>query len=393
MDSEKPKALIIGAGIAGLAAAWWLRKAGWDSVVVERSPAVRDGGYMMSLSGPGLETIKRMGLFDKVSEVAHRLRENIMHDQRGHEMLRLQYEDFHGGTEGTAICRGDLARVLREALPEDAVRYGETVTEITADDDEDKVHATLTSGEKLTVDLLLGADGIRSSIRDRFWKGEDCLEQLGYSYAAYDIAFAKKLQADCVSFNCPGYLATVYSLGEDQKAALHIWRNPQAGPQDRENKMEAVRKIGANGPALVTEVVAPFESASSLVIDDLTMVTLKRWSKGRVLLLGDSAHCLTLISGQGACMAVASAEILASELMKTNNDVAKALAKHEKRLRPVIQSLQAHTRKIAPVYIPAGTLKYHLRNLFLRVMPYSWIVSWYKKSATGEIDLTQALKD
>ena len=90
-------------------------------------------------------------------------------------------------------------------------------------------------------------------------------------------------------------------------------------------------------------------------------------------------------------MAIASAEVLGKELMRANNDFKQALLAQEQKLRPIIERLQRHSRKIAAIYIPGGGLKYHTRNLFLKLMPYSWIVSWYIKNFRAEIDLTQGL--
>ncbi|MGX9394036.1 FAD-dependent monooxygenase (plasmid) [Nitrobacteraceae bacterium UC4446_H13] len=73
-------------------------------------------------------------------------------------------------------------------------------------------------------------------------------------------------------------------------------------------------------------------------LDSLILVDLPRWSKGRVILLGDSAHCLTLVSGQGARMAIASAELLARALARTS--VAEAFRQHDASLRPAINRLQ-----------------------------------------------------
>lgn len=159
-------------------------------------------------------------------------------------------------------------------------------------------------------------------------------------------------------------------------------------PQDRELRFKVLRDITKGAPPLVTTILDRAEkSRSTPIIDTLTMVNLKQWSKGRILLLGDSAHCLSLISGQGACMALASAELLSVELTNTK-DVAQALVNHEKKLRPIIEKLQERTRKMAGIYIPTSLLKYHLRNMFLKLMPYSWIVSWHVKNIRCEAGLT-----
>lgn len=92
-----------------------------------------------------------------------------MQDHKGKELTRLRYKDFHG-VDSIALCRGDLSQALLQALPACAtLRLRETIAEVV--DEGGKVRATLASGETLEGDLLIGADGTRSAIRDQLWKG------------------------------------------------------------------------------------------------------------------------------------------------------------------------------------------------------------------------------
>lgn len=390
--ASKPKALIVGAGIAGLSAAWWLDKAGWTSILIERAPAIRGGGYIVALSGPCIGTIREMGLGAQLDALSYKFDANVIRDNRGRELFRVAYKDVYGELDSYAICRGDLARLLADALPHTAaIRFDETLDHV-VDDGGDKIRAKLKGGEIIEADLLIGADGIRSSVRSQFWPGEDCLEDLGYAYAVYDVERQNTVSdADCVSFNSPGHLDVLYSLRDNRLAALHVWREDwHAKPPDRRRRFDTLRQVTAGGVSQVSEVIDLAERAgSSPVIDSLTMVNLPHWSRGRVLLLGDAAHCLTLMSGQGAGMALLSAEILGKELAASSADLFQALANHERRLRPIIERLQQRSRSMTSAYIPKSTLMYHLRNLVLKVAPYSWIVSWHVGSAKTEIDLTR----
>lgn len=377
--ASKPTALIVGAGIAGLSAAWWLDKAGWNSILIEKAPDIRDGGYLIGLSGPCLGTIKDMNLEAQVDDISYKLGHNLILDNQGRKLLRVAYDDLNRGLGNYALCRGDLARVLYDTLPETAtIRYDETLEH--AIEAGDKIQATLKSGQKIEVDLLIGADGIRSSVRSQFWKDEDCMENTGYFYAVYDVEQKEKLEDDCVSFNSPGHFDIFYSLRDNRLSALHIWREDERDVtlQSRQRRFETLRATTARAAKQVTDVVDfAEETDTTIIIDSLTMVSLKQWSKGRVLLLGDAAHCLTLMSAQGAGMALTSAEILGKELM-SSKDLFQALANHEKKLRPIIERLQQRTRNIAVLYIPRNWLLYCLRNLMFKIMPYSWIVYWHR---------------
>ncbi|KAJ4135009.1 hypothetical protein NW768_004619 [Fusarium equiseti] len=385
--NHRPRALIVGAGIAGLTAAWWLDKAGWATIILEKAPSIRSGGYMMSLSGRCLETIKAMGLYDDLKSISYDVDKNVLHDNKGRELISFNYEDVHGGMESCAVCRGDLAALLAEALPESAtIQFNEALDCVVEIKNGQKIRATLRSGETVEADLLIGADGIRSSVRNMFWKDVDCLEDLGLCYATYGVEKTEPLEASCVSFNSLGHLDILYRLRDDRLAALHIWRDNGSSLRDRALGFGLLHKV-ILGPPRITQVIDRSEkSGSSPIIDKLTLVKLQLWSKGRVLLLGDSAHCLTLLSGQGACMALVSAEVLAKELMATR-DVAQALVNHDKKLRPTIERLQDRSKRLASTYIPKNAFMYYLGNLLMRFLPYSWIVSWH--SSGGEMDLIE----
>lgn len=389
--NRKPKALIVGAGIAGLSAAWWLDKAGWSTIIIERAPAIRNGGYMMSLSGRCLETIKSMGLYEDLKAISYDVDKNVLHDDKGRELISFNYEDVHGGSESCAVSRGDLAALLAGVLPESAtIWFNETLDSAVEIEDGQKVRATLRGGEIVEADLLIGADGIRSSVRNMFWKDEECLEDLGLCYATYGVERIEPLKASYVSFSSLGHLDVLYRLRDDRLAALHIWRDGGSALQDRALGFGLLRKV-IPGPLKITQVIDRAErSGSSPIIGSLTLVKLSSWSKGRVLLLGDSAHCLTLLSGQGAATTLVSAEILSKELMATE-DIAQALVNHEKKLWLTIERLQDRSKRLASTYIPKSAFMYYLGNLLMSFLPYSWIVSWHSSGA--EMDLIEEGED
>lgn len=380
-------AIVIGAGVAGLSAAWWLHRIGWRPIVVERAPALRDTGYMIGLSGPGHDTAGRMGLHGRLESVAYAIHENVYRDRNGRELLRLRYRDFLKDLPYFALLRNDLVRAIADTLdPEVEIRYGTTVRDIA--DHDGGVTVSLSDGASLRADIAIGADGFRSQMRDRLFGGGDGnLRQLGYRFATYDLDDALGLDQDFLSYAEPGHMAEYYGLKEGRIAALHIWRTDDTDEVPAAGRWDLLERVAAHSHPNVRAVLDAARSGPPPLVDTLTLVDLPKWSQGRVVLLGDAAHCLTLVSGQGAGMAMASAEILSQELDR--KPVPEALASHEARLRSSIERLQTRSRHMARVFIPETAFAFHLRNFWMRRLPRRWLGNYFLKSIKREIALAE----
>lgn len=385
----RPLAVIAGAGVAGLAAAWWLDKAGWRVAVAERAQSLRENGYMLGLSGLGYATAGRMGLHERLRAVAYDIDENVYKDSSGREILRLRYRDFIRDLPYLAVRRTDLVRALADVLPDTVtISYGETITDFA--DRGDHVMVKFSGAGTLKADLLIGADGFRSSMRQRlFGRDGDCLQPLGYYFAVYDIDAPKDFDSDFLSYTEPGHLAEYYALHDGRLAAMHVWRDTRPGLEQLPDRGMLMRQVSARSHPQVRDLLAKAErSGETLLVDSLTMTDLPQWSRGRVLLLGDAAHCLTLVSGQGAGMALASAEMIGTALLECAS-LPEALARHEARLRPMIVRLQARSRKMASVFIPQSAFAFRLRNLVMRHMPRKWLGHYLSGTIRSEMELLE----
>ncbi|PZA13779.1 2-polyprenyl-6-methoxyphenol hydroxylase [Rhodopseudomonas palustris] len=381
---KTPLAVIVGAGVAGLAAAWWLQRIGWRTLIVERSGSLRDSGYMIGLSGPGYDAVTRMGLLPLLQSASYEINENVYRDRHGKEILRLRYRDVLRGLPYLAVRRSDLVDVMREAINSDTeIRLGTTVTTIT--ETADLVTVGLSDGTTIKADLLIGADGVRSACRQTLFGNADCLVPLGYRFAVYDIDVSVPIDADFLSYTEPGHLAEYYALKDGHLAAMHVWRDVDSSWLPPEQRWALLDRVVARSHLDVRRFMEMARSGPPPTLDSLILVDLPRWSKGRVTLLGDSAHCLTLVSGQGAGMAIASAELLAQALARTS--VPEALRQHDASLRPAIHRLQLRSRRMATMFIPNSAAGFYVRNLILRHMPRPWLGRYLASAARSEVSL------
>lgn len=386
-SAQRRHAIIVGAGVAGLAAAWWLDRIGWSSTIIERAPDLRSGGYMLGLSGPGYETASRMGLLQALQQVAYCIHENVYRDRHGRELLRLRYGEFLQGLSYLALLRTDLVRILHEALPASAsIRFD--VSEFEVDQAAAGVRVTLADGTVLPGDLLIGADGFRSGVRQRYFGPDSAFrEPLGYRFATYPLADTLGLGESFLSYAEPGQMAEYYGLRSGGLAALQIWRDPDVAPVPPEGRWPLLKRIAGASHPNVKRLIESCENDGTPQLDSLTMVTMPSWHRGRIILLGDAAHCLTLISGQGAGMAMASAEMLSQELARRPID--EALAEHHRRLSPAVRRLQQRSRHMARVFIPEGRMAFVVRNAALRYMPRRWLGRYFLNAIKKEIALLE----
>ncbi len=374
-ETVAPKSVLIaGAGVAGLAAAWWLGRLGWRVTVVEKAANLRADGYMLGLSGPGHAVLRRMGLLPALAPHNRRINENVYYGRDGKVLLRLRYHEFLKGLDWLTVARTDLVEVLHEAARALAdIRFGTTVTEI--GDRADGVAVALSDGSRHEVDLLIGADGIHSAIRAAAFGPEaGFATRLGYRCAAFQADDTLGLGHDFLSYAEPGRLAEFYTLEAGRLATLYVWSARDAAPFSPDQRRAVLREAFAGAHPKAVAWIDRLGPEEPLFLDDMTLIEMPRWSKGRVLLLGDAAHSLTLLSGQGAGMALTSACLLAIELAR--GDVDSALARHESRLRPAIERLQQRSRRMAAWFIPATPRAFAIRNRVMRWAP-RWLLGWY----------------
>ena len=373
------RVLISGGGIAGLTLAWCLERCGMAPLLVERASQLRDQGYMIDFFGSGYEVGARLGLLHELNQIHYPVTSLTFIDRRGRVRLSLPYpllrrrlfDDRHFN-----FMRGDLERLLYDRIAHRVeMRFGvtvETVVQRTSG-----VVARLSDGSDQECDVLVGADGVHSHIRQLVFGPESCYTRLLGCVAAGFIAGAPppglgNLDA-FVTLTVPRRQVAVYPLrgGEVATLFLHRVSGPMLDSSD-ESALRELRSVYGGLDWVVPALLARAPSATNLFCDPVSQIEVPRWSAGRVVLLGDACQCVSLLAGQGAGMAMTGAYVLAEELARSS-DVTAALARYEARLRPGIQRLQAAGRRIARWFLPETPVRLALRNLALRTS--SWPIA------------------
>ena len=266
--------------------------------------------------------------------------------------------------------RGDLERVLYDSLPSlTPIRFGTSVREL--HNASGGVDVMLTDGSTQRFDLVVGADGIHSRVREMaFGPASDYIRALGYRTLAFVIEDAElqhRIGDAFCTFTLPERQVAVYPIRRGRVAtffihrANHEWRDFSRAAAQHE--LHAVyRRTGW----LVPDLVDRFSEAANVYFDDVAQVVVPKWHHNRVVLLGDACQCVSLLAGQGASMALAAAYILAEELSQAES-IAAALARYQNRVQPSIETKQAAGRNMARWFVPRGPVRLAMRDLFMRL--------------------------
>lgn len=368
--------LISGAGIAGPAAAYWLRRAGYRPTVVERAPAPRPGGQTVDLRGAGRTVVERMGLLERAREVSLPEEGMAMVDARGRITARVPADAFggEGPVSEIEILRGDLCRLLYEAsLPDTEYLFDDTITGI--EQDSDGVSVSFARAPSRRFSLVVGADGMRSTVR-RLAFGPDSayLRRLNLYNAWFSAPPDIDLRGWFVMYNAPGGLVASARPGreDDIKAALAFRSEPlevESAGSAAQRELLARRFAGAGWE--VPKLLDAMWSAPDFFFEPVAQVHLDRWSRGRVVMLGDAACCGSPLSGLGTSLALVGAYVMAAELAEAAGDHQSALLRYQERMSAYVKQAQQLPGGGVAGYAPMSALSIRLRDLSM-----SWMTRW-----------------
>jgi 2-polyprenyl-6-methoxyphenol hydroxylase-like FAD-dependent oxidoreductase len=341
-----PKVLISGASIAGPALAYWLLEAGYEVTIVERAPEPRPGGQAIDIRGPALDVIAAMGLGERVPALRTRMKGMTVLDIAGNEIERTTERTATGGRFDSGdieIFRDDLAALLREVCgSRPGYLYGDSLTAL--ETRPDGVVASFSRHPTEVFDLVLGADGLHSKVRQlAFGDEEPFLRPLGVAFAIWASPNLLDLQDWQLSFRDETAGYAIYPTRDNRELRVNIGF---ALTLDEERGLDlAARKAlireraaAIGGP--VPRVLETLEATEDLYFGALAQVRMPSWCKGRIALVGDAGYCPSPFTGQGTSLALIGAFVLARELARGGADHETAFAQYETRMRPFVKANQ-----------------------------------------------------
>jgi 2-polyprenyl-6-methoxyphenol hydroxylase-like FAD-dependent oxidoreductase len=359
-------ALIVGAGIGGLAAGIALHRAGWDVRIFERAPQLRATGFALSIAPNAVQALDALGVGEAVRAIAWPVGEAELREGSGRRLKRFSVEAAVGRARSLFAPRQALLQALFEAVGPECVHLGSGATAFAVHDD--RVNLTLGSGEQMAGDLLIGADGAGSVVRQLLHPDEAPPPLSAYIGVRGLALTAAPLLGDnsIVGYMGGGVEAATIRVSRD---AVYWYVSARTARAPR---------LDAPADALLTWSAGLLDTPFRAVVEStrtddvridalLDREVINPWGRGPVTLLGDAAAPVLPHTGQGAALALEDA--VAIGLALDGRPVEPALRLYERVRAAQKRPLVTRGRRIARFTTASGQPWEWLRALAIRSMP------------------------
>ncbi|MDM0026059.1 FAD-dependent monooxygenase [Variovorax saccharolyticus] len=349
---------IVGAGIGGVALARALRLRGIDAHLFERAAAFGEIGAGVQMTPNAAKVLQALGVGEGLERIGFLPEAMVGRNwEDARELFRTPLKEVCPRLFGAGfyhVHRADLHAVLCEGIPADRVRFNVHCSGVTQD--EDRAVAHFADGTRFEADLIVGADGIHSPVRDSLWGKTDArftghmcwralvpVEQHPLPFVSPDASFWMGPKAHIVTYYVKGGAAVnIVAVNESADWVAESWTEPST----REELLAAYAGWHPN-------IVQLFERTDTSQIFKWGLFDrdpMAQWSQGRVTLLGDAAHPMLPFLSQGAAMAIEDAYVLAAALAHFGADQDAALRAYEAERLPRTARVQLEARERGRTY-------------------------------------------
>jgi 2-polyprenyl-6-methoxyphenol hydroxylase-like FAD-dependent oxidoreductase len=337
---------------------------------------------MIDFWGVGFDVAERMNLIPCLRQRAYTIQEVRFLNRHGQLAGGFNWDAFRStlGARFFSILRGDLAgQIFRRIEGRVEVLFANSVRVIR--EENTGVQVEFETGASNRFDLVIGADGLHSPLRNMVFGAEDKFERyLGYSIASFTVRdYAPRNEGTYVGYNVPRRMVARYALRNDRTGFLFVFEQktkPSLSLQDRNAQQRLLRDLYERAGWECAAIVEAMDSSNDFYFDAVSQIRLEKWSRGRIALVGDAAYCPSLLAGEGAAFAMAGAYVLATELKKAAGDYQAAFRNYQLRLGRFIERKQRAARGLAKWFAPKTNAGIFLRNQSANLMSIPLIANY-----------------
>lgn len=359
------RVLVVGGGIAGLAIAGGLTRAGIRCVVAEQTRTWSPVGAGIVLNVNAMAALGRLGLAEGVKNRGFRLSRGAITNRHGRDLARTDFGLLDAEFGPTlSIHRAELHHALLGGASDSQILLDTTVERLVQHPD--AVVAQLSNGQEERFDLVIGADGIGSRVRELTF-GKVPTEYSGYTCWRFVVEAPLEQSTLCEMWG-RGKRFGVVPIGKNQFYIFAVANAARDTPDPEPGRLARFRERFSDfgGPAPI--LLAALRDSKELIHNDLCAVPAGNWFDRRVVLIGDAAHAMTPNMGQGAGMALEDAAVLV-ELLKTGGGIPEVLSNYRTRREGRVGWVQNQSRRIGKIGQLENALACRLRNAVLKIVP------------------------
>lgn len=369
------KILIVGGGIGGLALAGFLKDKA-EITLVDKAPKWGDIGYAIALWGNGQKILDKLGVLHDIKKGGYEIPWDAEGTNKGKILKVLDFGVFSKYGPTLVVTRTLLHMTLVKKVENGVdIRLNTTVEKIAQDGDE--VNVTFSNGSKDTFDLVVGADGIHSKVRDLVFGGR-YLKPYGFAVWTFWSPKGLAFPRGVFELSDAGSIYFIYPM-EDRAVVMLATANDK-GKADIPPTKELLHELFADFEESIGHMIDAIEDPAHIFRDKLMYVDMKDWYQGQVVLLGDAQHASSPLTGMGASMALEDAFVLAEELNAVDTfDISSALQKYKMRRARRIKNFHKMSKLIESWIMVKSPILSKMRDFVISAIPTSYFVRKIKK--------------
>jgi 2-polyprenyl-6-methoxyphenol hydroxylase-like FAD-dependent oxidoreductase len=362
-------ALIVGAGIGGLAAAVAVRRAGWDVRIFERASSPRELGFALALAPNAVAALRELGVADRIVRDGSLTRSLEFRRGDGRLLKRIDFDTDSGTLHSVVALRTVLHGALLEAAGPDSITLESPAAGFDAD--ADGVSLRLADGQRVSGSILVGADGVSSVIRRQLHPHESGPRPSGF-YAIRGVTHEAVDRLGNVSVAV--YLGDGVEAGLARADASAVYwymslLDADVGAESHDPRTVLEHALRDIDPRFAA--IARAARPEDLRLDRLLQRDpLDQWGNGRVTLLGDAAHPVLPYTAQGAALALEDAVALGLAL-SGQDEAGRALRRYEQSRSRRTRALMRLGPRVGAITTTRNRAKIVLRTLAIRLLPGS----------------------
>jgi 2-polyprenyl-6-methoxyphenol hydroxylase-like FAD-dependent oxidoreductase len=371
------KILIVGAGLGGLALASFLDDCEVEYSIIEKCPQWCDEGFALGLWNNGRHILRKLGLAHWVDETEIAFQSVVICDGKGNKLRSYNLSRFYSefGMAYSHVRRADLHRWLLGRVAR-KVHMGTSLASM--EEKEDGVTVWLSDGTHDRFDLVVGADGVHSTVRDCcFQRHLESYTDWRAWYVWVDRSFCRPRTVS--QYVAPNECIAVFDEG-DKALVVLIAKTDHSIWDDAQERINRLKSLFCEEPALIPQLLNK-AIAEKVCSTDLIEISLKHWHTAGVVLIGDAAHGFEPFGGLGGSMALEDAYVLAAQLGKLSNadrrELSLALARYETIRKRRVHEARKITRRMQCWATIESPFLRQIVNHLAPIVPESWITRGY----------------